>query len=242
MRLGDPRRGAVPDRREAQDARLVGRIDHRSTTAPPRAAARPRPPSSGCKYPGTVGNGVADLDAQDRRRRRQRVPPRGARHRVDADGRPATSSTRATRAKTDENHDAEGFFTVGDVGYLNEDGLPVPLRPQVRHDHRRRREHLPGRDRGRDPRPPATSPTSRCSASPTTTWASRSRPSSRSARAWRRTTRCARRSWSTCRGRLAKFKWPRTIDFVDELPREPTGKLLKRKLRDPYWADRQTAI
>ena len=43
-------------------------------------------------------------------------------------------------------------------------------------------------------------------------------------------------------GRLAKFKWPRSIDFMDELPREPTGKLLKRKLRDPYWADRQTAI
>ena len=43
-------------------------------------------------------------------------------------------------------------------------------------------------------------------------------------------------------GRLAKFKWPRSIDFVDELPREPTGKLLKRTLRDPYWADRQTAI
>ena len=40
----------------------------------------------------------------------------------------------------------------------------------------------------------------------------------------------------------AKFKWPRTIDFVDELPREPTGKLLKRKLRDPYWEGRQTAI
>ena len=40
-------------------------------------------------------------------------------------------------------------------------------------------------------------------------------------------------------GRLAKFKWPRTIDFMDELPREPTGKLLKRKLRDPYWADRR---
>ncbi len=40
-------------------------------------------------------------------------------------------------------------------------------------------------------------------------------------------------------GRLAKFKWPRSIDLVDELPREPTGKLLKRQLRDPYWKDRQ---
>ena len=43
-------------------------------------------------------------------------------------------------------------------------------------------------------------------------------------------------------GRLAKFKWPRTIAFVEELPREPTGKLLKRKLRDPYWEGRERAI
>ena len=37
-------------------------------------------------------------------------------------------------------------------------------------------------------------------------------------------------------GRLAKMKWPRSIDFIDELPRDPSGKLLKRRLRDPYWA------
>jgi long-chain acyl-CoA synthetase len=43
-------------------------------------------------------------------------------------------------------------------------------------------------------------------------------------------------------GRLAKMKWPRSIDFVDELPRDPSGKLLKRRLREPYWADRATAI
>ena len=33
-----------------------------------------------------------------------------------------------------------------------------------------------------------------------------------------------------------------TIDFVDELPREPTGKLLKRTLRDPYWEGLDRAI
>jgi long-chain acyl-CoA synthetase len=43
-------------------------------------------------------------------------------------------------------------------------------------------------------------------------------------------------------GRLAKMKWPRSIDFVAELPRDPSGKLLKRRLRDPYWADRSTKI
>jgi acyl-CoA synthetase (AMP-forming)/AMP-acid ligase II len=32
--------------------------------------------------------------------------------------------------------------------------------------------------------------------------------------------------------RLAKFKLPRSIELVDELPREPSGKVLKRQLRD----------
>jgi fatty-acyl-CoA synthase len=34
-----------------------------------------------------------------------------------------------------------------------------------------------------------------------------------------------------CRGRLAGFKCPRSVDFVAELPRTPTGKLLRRQLR-----------
>jgi long-chain acyl-CoA synthetase len=45
-----------------------------------------------------------------------------------------------------------------------------------------------------------------------------------------------------CRQHLAHFKCPRTVDFVDELPRLPTGKLYKRLLRDRYWADHATRI
>jgi long-chain acyl-CoA synthetase len=43
-------------------------------------------------------------------------------------------------------------------------------------------------------------------------------------------------------GRLARFKLPRTIDYVPELPRDPNGKLYKRRLRDPYWAGRERSI
>ena len=43
-------------------------------------------------------------------------------------------------------------------------------------------------------------------------------------------------------GRIAAFKRPRTIDYVAELPREPNGKLYKRRLRDPYWAARDQKI
>ena len=40
-----------------------------------------------------------------------------------------------------------------------------------------------------------------------------------------------------CAERLAGYKKPRTIDFVDELPRDAAGKLLKRAIRGPYWAN-----
>jgi long-chain acyl-CoA synthetase len=39
-----------------------------------------------------------------------------------------------------------------------------------------------------------------------------------------------------CRDRLAHYKCPRSVDFVEELPREDTGKIFKRKLRDQYRA------
>jgi long-chain acyl-CoA synthetase len=39
-----------------------------------------------------------------------------------------------------------------------------------------------------------------------------------------------------CRDKLAGYKAPRSIDFQDELPRTPTGKLYKRLLREPYWS------
>jgi long-chain acyl-CoA synthetase len=45
-----------------------------------------------------------------------------------------------------------------------------------------------------------------------------------------------------CRDRLAKYKTPRSIDYIDEMPRDPNGKLYKRKLRDPYWEGRDRAI
>jgi long-chain acyl-CoA synthetase len=45
-----------------------------------------------------------------------------------------------------------------------------------------------------------------------------------------------------CRGHLAHFKCPRSIDFEDQLPRLPTGKLYKRLLRDRYWNERKSRI
>jgi long-chain acyl-CoA synthetase len=50
------------------------------------------------------------------------------------------------------------------------------------------------------------------------------------------------RVWAFCKDRLAKYKTPKTIDFIAEMPRDPNGKLYKRKLRDPYWEGRSRQI
>ena len=40
------------------------------------------------------------------------------------------------------------------------------------------------------------------------------------------------------RDRIAGYKLPKSVDFIDALPRNPTGKILKRELRRPYWGDK----
>ena len=45
-----------------------------------------------------------------------------------------------------------------------------------------------------------------------------------------------------CRERLAHFKCPKSVDVLPALPRNPTGKILKRDLRAPYWSDRERSI
>ena len=45
-----------------------------------------------------------------------------------------------------------------------------------------------------------------------------------------------------CRERLSHLKCPRSVDFIDVMPRLPTGKLYKKPLRDKYWAEHKSRI
>jgi long-chain acyl-CoA synthetase len=45
-----------------------------------------------------------------------------------------------------------------------------------------------------------------------------------------------------CRGQLAHYKCPTSVEAIEVLPRNPSGKILKRELRAPYWANRDRAI
>ena len=44
------------------------------------------------------------------------------------------------------------------------------------------------------------------------------------------------------RTRIAAFKAPKSVDFIDALPRNASGKILRRELRDPYWAGRSRRV
>ena len=44
------------------------------------------------------------------------------------------------------------------------------------------------------------------------------------------------------RGRVAHYKCPTSIDFIEALPRNPSGKVLKRELRAPYWEQSERNI
>jgi long-chain acyl-CoA synthetase len=45
-----------------------------------------------------------------------------------------------------------------------------------------------------------------------------------------------------CRQRLARYKCPTSVDWVDALPRNPSGKILKKDLRAPYWEGRTRLV
>jgi long-chain acyl-CoA synthetase len=45
-----------------------------------------------------------------------------------------------------------------------------------------------------------------------------------------------------CADNLAKYKVPRSLDFRRDFPRTETGKLLKRQLRDPFWAGHESQL
>ena len=38
--------------------------------------------------------------------------------------------------------------------------------------------------------------------------------------------------------KIASYKCPTSIDFIQEMPRNPSGKILRRELREPYWDDK----
>jgi acyl-CoA synthetase (AMP-forming)/AMP-acid ligase II len=144
-------------------------------------------------------------------------------------------------AKTAETYDARGWATVGDMGYLDEEGYlyltdrrtfmivsgGVNIYPQEAENvlitHPRVFDvavfGIPDPDMGEKVHA-VVQPAEWDDAGPD----------------------LERELLDYCRSQLAHYKCPKAIDFDPELPRQPTGKLYKRLLRDRYWGNKTTRI
>ncbi len=135
----------------------------------------------------------------------------------------------------------DGYFTLGDVGYLDEDNYlfltgrnaetiisgGVNIYPQeidneiIKH--------------------PAVED-SCCIGAPNDEWGEEVKAVITLNPGFEPSAELAKEILTFARGHLAGYKMPKTIDFVDELPRSPAGKIQRGKVRKPYWAGRAREI
>ena len=197
-------------------------------------------PEDWLKYPGTVGNvwATSELKIVDDAGERVSTGTPGVIWMRMGSG---DFEYKGDQAKTDESHDAEGYFTVGDVGYLNDDGYLFLCDRKSDMIIAGGVNIYPAEIEGEILAHPSVADVG-VFGIPDPDMGEQIKAVVQPIEGVEGDDALRASIMEHLAGRLAKFKWPRSIDFSDELPREPTGKLLKRKLRDPYWADRETAI
>jgi long-chain acyl-CoA synthetase len=144
------------------------------------------------------------------------------------------------KAKTEESW-RQGFFTVGDVGYLDEDGYLFLC-------DRKSDMIISGGVNIYPAEVEAVLLTHRKIGDaavigvPDESWGEQVKAVVQAAAGVQVSPLLEKELIDFCRERIAHYKCPRSIDFVDELPRDPNGKLYKRKVRDRYWQGRARAI
>jgi long-chain acyl-CoA synthetase len=144
------------------------------------------------------------------------------------------------KEKTEKNR-LKGFFTVGDVGYLNGDGylflcdrkIDMIISGGVNIYPAEIEAVLLGHPKVGD---------AAAFGIPNPDWGEEVKAVIEPAAGVEPGPRLAAEILAFCEDRLAKYKRPKSVDFIDVMPRDPNGKLFKRRLRDPYWEGRERAI
>ena len=124
----------------------------------------------------------------------------------------------------------DGWLHTQDLGFVDDGGLCLCRRPQEGHDHFRRREHLFLGSRGSAARASGRRRVA-VIAVPDQQWGE----AVKACVSCGRDVRAARGVDRACPRAIASYKKPRSIDFVESLPRLFNGKIDKKALRAPYW-------
>ena len=195
-------------------------------------------PEDWLSHPGTVGRPWAGADVKVLDAEGNEVPP----------GTVGTVYMRLMGDFTYKGDDAKteanrrgGYFTVGDVGVLDEDGYLYLRDREIDMIISGGVNIYPAEVEGRLLSHPAVGDAAVLGI-PTTSGVSRSRPSSRPNVGYEPGPALAAELIEHCRQGIAGYKCPRTVEFTDAMPRDPNGKLYKRKLRDPYWVGRERGV
>jgi len=196
-------------------------------------------PQDWLRYPGTVGNAwpITQLKIVDDELHEVPAGTPGTIYmKMDAPG----FEYKGDPEKTKDSH-LEGFFTVGDIGYLNEDGFLFL--------NDRKSDMIisggvniyPAEIEGEILSHPKVGDAA-VFGIPDDDWGEQIKAVIEPAEGVAPSPELAQEILEHLQGRLGKYKWPKTIDFIESMPRDPNGKLYKRKLRDPYWEGRDRAI
>jgi long-chain acyl-CoA synthetase len=174
---------------------------------------------------------------------------------LDEDGRECPAGTPGlvflsqTLWTFDYNHDAakteqsrrDGLFTVGDIGYLDDDGYLFLCDRQAEVIISGGVNIYPAEVEARLLEHPGVGDVAVIGV-PDEEWGEAVRGVVEPAAGVAPTPELAAELVVWCREGLAGFKCPRVIDFVDELGRDPNGKVRKAQIRAPYWEGRERRI
>jgi long-chain acyl-CoA synthetase len=196
-------------------------------------------PEEWLRYPGTVGRAwpsseirVLDEDGND--------CPSGQPGTVYMALGPAEFEYHKDKQKTDANRRG-GFFTVGDVGYLNEEGYLFLCDRKIDMIISGGVNIYPSEIEADLLKHPKVADAA-VFGIPNEDWGEEVKAVIEPAPGIEVGPELAAEILDFCARHMAKYKCPRSIDFTEAMPRDPNGKLYKRKLRDPYWQGRERAI
>ena len=168
-----------------------------------------------------------------------RVPARRARHHLHEDGR-RDFEYKGDPEKTDGDR-LRGYFTVGDIGYLDDDGFLFLCDRKSDMIISGGANIYPAEIEAEIIMHPKVADVA-VFGIPDDEWGEQVKAVVEPAEGVEPGRELAAEILASLEGRLARMKWPKSIDFIGEMPRDPSGKLLKRRLRDPYWADQPANI
>ncbi len=196
-------------------------------------------PEEWLKYPGTVGRAWPGAEIRILDDEGRDCPP-GVPGTVYMKLGQADFEYHKDKAKTEANR-REGFFTVGDVGYLNEEGYLFLCDRKIDMIISGGANIYPAEIESVLLTHPKVADAA-VFGIPHEDWGEEVKAVIEPAPDVQPGPELAEELLAFCRERLASYKCPRSIDFIDQMPRDPNGKLYKRKLRDPYWAGRDRKI